>query len=49
MLTRDIKFGPPTSRFHCEGKLIQVIIEMTVNVVPYPDGAVPTAEEEKTA
>jgi hypothetical protein len=30
--------------------LIQVIIETVFNiVVPYPDGAVPTAEEEKPA
>jgi hypothetical protein len=29
-------------------KAIQVIIG-TIEAVPYPDGAVPTAEEEKTA
>jgi hypothetical protein len=33
----------------CQGNLIRVIIETTVSVVPYPNGAVPTVEEEKTA
>ena len=47
-LTGDTRLGVALRGEHCQGKLIRVIIGMAVSVVPYPDGAVPTAEEEKT-